>query len=100
MSVEKQLSIRSSEAADLAAAIADRFGRSQKDVVLEALRRLDKEAGALGAAAGSSAHRLSWERYTTSLERLRAEVREIEAKTGEKITSDHDWLYDENGLPA
>lgn len=99
MKQEKQLSIRSTEAAELAAALAERTGKPQKEVVLDALRLLEKDRSAAGARPRSSVHRLSWERFQLSLQRLQEELQEIQERTGEKVTSDHSWMYDELGLP-
>lgn len=99
MKQERQLSIRSTEAAELAAALADRTGRPQKEIVLEALRLLEKDRSAADAKPGSSMHRLGWERFELARRRLQEELQEIQKRTGEKFTSDHSWMYDEFGLP-
>ncbi len=98
MKPEKQLSIRSNEAADLAAALAARTGQSQKEIVIEALRTLDGHTNSQFSARSKSA-RLRWERFQLALERFHEEVLEIEAGAGEKLTSNHDWMYDDDGLP-
>lgn len=95
---EKQLSIRSNEAAELVANLAKRTGQSQKEIVIEALRTLDG-ATASQASAQSKSARLRWERFQLALERFHEEVQEIEARSGEKLTSNHDWMYDDDGLP-
>lgn len=99
MKPEKQLSIRSTEAAELVAVLAERTGKPQKEVVLEALRLLEKNRSGAGAKPGSSLHRLSWERFELALRRLQAELQEMQDRTGEKLTSEHDAMYDEFGLP-
>ncbi|HET7882954.1 MAG TPA: type II toxin-antitoxin system VapB family antitoxin [Acetobacteraceae bacterium] len=82
-----QLNIKSEDAYRLASRLSELTGESLTSVVTKALRaELERE-----------------ERARDREERLRR-VREIAAEIrqhlGEPLpTSDHDWLYDENGLP-
>ena len=82
---ERQLSVRSSKARDLAHALAKRTGQPINKLVERALERYDQEL-----QLKSNHHPLDavWE--------LAAEGRKnVPAGT----TSAHDDLYDENGLP-
>jgi antitoxin VapB len=82
-----QLNIKSEHAYRLASRLAELTGQSLTSVVIDALReKLARE-----------------ERVRDREERLRR-VREIAADIRRHMrhplpTSDHDWLYDENGLP-
>ena len=82
-----QLNIKSEDAYRLASRLAELTGQSLTSVVIDALReKLAREA-----------------RARDREERLRR-VREIAADIRRHMqhplpTSDHDWLYDENGLP-
>ena len=82
-----QLNIKSEDAYRLASRLAELTGESLTSVVIDALReKLVRE-----------------ERARDRQERLRR-VREIAADIRRHMrhplpTSDHDWLYDENGLP-
>lgn len=98
MSAEKQLSVRSTEAAKIAAALARDLGRPQKEVVLEALRELQAKHNETKQTKPPR-KAASFARFEETLRRVHEEVRRIEAETGEKLTSNHDFLYDEFGLP-
>jgi hypothetical protein len=98
MKPEKQLSVRSSEAAELAAQLARSTGKPQKQVVVEALRLLHQQQGA-GRVQSSKAKSAKIARFEEALRQLHEEIRRIEEETGEKFSSDHSWMYDENGLP-
>lgn len=98
MAVEKQLSVRSSEAAALASELARKLDRSQKEVVLEGLRLLEEKTEASDPRQRGKADP-SWRRFEETLRRFQDEVQRIERETGEKLTSNHDDMYDEFGLP-
>lgn len=98
MSAEKQLSVRSTEAADIAASLSRDLGKPQKDVIVEALRELKMKLDE-AKLVKSRRKAASFTRFEETLQRVHEEVRRIEAQTGEKLTSNHDFLYDEFGLP-
>ncbi|WP_342359779.1 type II toxin-antitoxin system VapB family antitoxin [Terrarubrum flagellatum] len=91
---QKQLNIRSDEAYETARALSHRLKLPTQEVVLRALRKLATETGV-------ETGELPPELTTENLARLRDARRE--AWGGKRppvgLTSEHDWLYDENGLP-
>jgi hypothetical protein len=98
MKAEKQLSIRNTEAAELAEELSRATGRAQKQVVLDGLRLL-KAAEEASAKIEAAKRAASKARFDEALKRAHEEVARIEAETGRKLTSNHDDLYDEFGLP-
>jgi hypothetical protein len=77
---------------DLTADLARRLGKSEAEVVEQALRDLrDRlaEADESAAEAERSAFR----------ERIRALQEQVRREIPPGTTSDHSFLYDENGLP-
>lgn len=91
MKPEKQLSIRSTEAADLAEALAHETGKSKKDLVREGLMLL-KERTAPSVEAELRTRRKFVEALLEAGRRIKEEV-------DPELTSDHRWMYDERGLP-
>lgn len=93
-SKQKQLNIRSDEAYETATRLARRLNLPTQEVVLRALRKLATESG-------YEAGELPVEVARENLARLR-EARSAAWGGGRPpagLTSDHDWLYDESGLP-
>lgn len=86
----KQLNIRSDEAHALAHGIADRLGTSVSEAVLNALRAFGHT---LPPDTGLSPTQQA------DLDAIRALVREGRQHRIEGASSDHSYLYDENGLP-
>lgn len=89
---QRQLNIRSDEAFGRASAIARRLGRTTTEVVNEALRIYEatiEPRDELGLSVGQR------EDYDSLL----ALARETSTRRLPGMTSDHDWLYDEFGLP-
>lgn len=89
----KQLNIRSDMAYATAQRLAKRLGRSTTAVVETALDRLDRETFKVP----------SYDDLTPE-QKFRADHLLSLARRGRKegagdATSDHDWLYDEKGLP-
>lgn len=82
----------------MAEELSRKLERSQKQVVLEGLRLLQEKTQAEDLRRPAKAD-ASWRRFEESLRRCHEEVRRIETETGEKLTSNHDDMYDEFGLP-
>ena len=81
-----QLNIKSEDAYRLASELAELTGKALTAAVTAALReRLERERRARDQAVLK--------------QRLTALAAEIRAHMREPVTSDHGWLYDENGLP-
>lgn len=81
-----QLNIKSDDAYRLASELASLTGESLTAAVTTALReRLERQRRARDKAA--------------LRERLVELATEIRAHMREPVSSDHSWLYDENGLP-
>lgn len=91
MNPEKQLSIRSTTAADLAESLSKSTGRSKKDLVEEGLALVRKREEAAG-----NRDRSKQQRFAMRLQELGRRIRE---ELGPDVTSDHGWMYDEHGLP-
>lgn len=89
---QRQLNIRSDEAAQIAATLARRLGKTATDVVVEALRAYQSATGLEGEGGLTAEQRQSYDS-------LRALARQTASHAPAGMTSDHDWLYDENGLP-
>ena len=88
---EKQLSVRSTAAAELAEALSKSTGRSKKELVEEGLALVQMREEAAGIRGRSKQQRFA--------QRLRELGRRIREEVGPDVTSDHSWMYDENGLP-
>ena len=89
---QRQLNIRSDEAVERAASLARRLGRTATDIVVEALRSYEAKVEPLDELGMTAEQR---KRYDV----IKAASREISKYKADGATSDHDWLYDENGLP-
>lgn len=89
---QRQLNIRSDEAVDRAGRLAKTLGKTTTEVVVEALRSYETAAAPLD------------ERGLTPEQRRRFDaLEELAASTARHLIpgspEDHDWLYDEHGLP-
>ena len=81
-----QLNVKSEDAYRLASELAELTGENLTAAVTAALReRLDRERKSRDIDA--------------KVDRMMAMAREIRAHMREPVSSDHSWLYDENGLP-
>lgn len=89
---QRQLNIRSDEAAERASALAKRLGRTTTEVVVEALRSYDKAVQPVDELGMTPEQR---RRYESILDIAREARKRI--KPG--ATFDDSWMYDENGLP-
>ena len=86
-----QLNIKSDEAYRLASKLAELTGQSLTTAVTDALRRrVDEEERSRETEA-----------MIRDVKMLASEIRaELDKAGGEKLSSNHDWLYDdETGLP-
>ena len=88
----RQLNIRSDEAADTARRLAEHLGRSQTEVVVEALRRY-------GEQVLLPSNKVSRERIEADRQLLDRLIMEANRDKPPRLTSDHSFLYDEFGLP-
>lgn len=89
---QRQLNIRSDEAADRAGRLARQLGKTTTEVVVEALRVYeDKEAPRDERGMTPEQRR----RYDNLMEL----ARETRKKIKPGATFDDSWMYDENGLP-
>ncbi len=81
--METELRIRNEEASMLAGELAQLTGESVDEAVTHAIRqRLERER-----------------ERTARFNRIMELAAEIRAHMWEPVSSDHSWLYDENGLP-
>jgi antitoxin VapB len=81
-----QLNIKSEDAYRLASRLSELTGESLTSVVTKALQaELEREERRRDVAA--------------TVERMLAIGREIRAHMREPVSSDTNWMYDENGLP-
>ena len=81
--MDAELRIESEEASRLAGELAELTGESVEAAVTSAIRqRLDRER-----------------EKAAKMKRLRELTAEIRAHLTGPVSSDHSWLYDENGLP-
>lgn len=90
---QRQLNIRSDDAAERAARLAKQFGKTTTEVVVDALRSYETSLSPID------------ERGWTAEKRKRFEaLQALSAETAKHVVpgsrADHDWLYDEHGLPA
>jgi hypothetical protein len=60
---ERELSIDSTEAYDIAESLSERLGKSTTEIVLDALRRLDRETGLPDVAGLTPERRAEHERF-------------------------------------
>ena len=89
---QRQLNIRSDEAADRAGRLARQLGKTTTEIVVEALRVYEAEAAPRDELGFTPEQREDYEA-------LRALSRETAKHKPPGFTSDHSWLYDEKGLP-
>ncbi|NNM70891.1 type II toxin-antitoxin system VapB family antitoxin [Enterovirga aerilata] len=89
---QRQLNIRSDEAAERASALAKRLGKTTTEVVVEALRSYDASARPVDELGMTPEKR---RRYESILEI----ARETRKRIRPEATFDESWMYDENGLP-
>lgn len=89
---QRQLNIRSNEAAEKAARLAQQFGKTTTEVVVEALRCYEAKM----APSDESGWTFEKRRRFDRLMAISAEARQHLIPGA---PADHDWLYDENGLP-
>lgn len=81
-----QLNIKSEDAYRLASELAELTGENLTTAVTEALReRLERERKARDVE--------------DRVARVMAIARDIRARLPASVTSDHSWLYDEDGMP-
>jgi hypothetical protein len=90
---QRQLNIRSDEAATLAAILAERLGTTTTNVVVEALRAYKASVEPPGSSDLTPEQRREYDALR-SLSRQTAKHKEP------GTASDHAWLYDEHGLPT
>lgn len=88
----RQLNIRNDEAFETARRLAEQLGRSQTDVVLEALRRYSDQILA-------PSRRVTPEQIAADREMLDRLIADANRDRPADMTSDHSFLYDEYGLP-
>lgn len=89
----KQLNIRSDSAYETAQRLAKRLGTTTTEVVIRALERYDRET-----YRPLTYDDLTPEQKAEADEFLRR-ARAARNQGDPEITSNHDWLYDEYGLP-
>jgi hypothetical protein len=89
---QRQLNIRSDEAAERAGALAKRLGKTTTEVVVEALRSYEAEVHPVDELGMTPEQR---ERYDSLLEI----ARETRKRIRPGAVFDDSWMYDENGLP-
>ncbi|HSI39003.1 MAG TPA: type II toxin-antitoxin system VapB family antitoxin [Xanthobacteraceae bacterium] len=87
--MERQLNIRSDEAYEIVSDLARRTGHSRTDVVLAALYAYAERKGVRTLTPPQRAF----------ADELLALARRSAALAPSGMTSDHSYLYDENGLP-
>ena len=90
---QRQLNIRSDEAAALAAALARRLGKTTTEVVVEALRSLELSVEPRDVDGLTADQRREHESFLDFVRSLRPHI-------VPGSTSEHGELYDENGLPT
>ena len=89
---QRQLNIRSDEAYRRASGLAERLGKTTTEAVVEALRSYEARAAPLDELGFTPEQRDDYEA-------LRELARETSRHKPADLSSDHSWLYDENGLP-
>ncbi|MGA0597169.1 type II toxin-antitoxin system VapB family antitoxin [Enterovirga sp. CN4-39] len=89
---QRQLNIRSDEAVERAGRLAKQLGKTTTEVVVEALRSYEAAIQPVDEHGMTPEQR---RRYETLLDIAR-EARQHLIPGGPE---NHDWLYDENGLP-
>ena len=89
---QRQLNIRSDEAAERASALARRLGKTTTEVVVEALRSYDASAQPVDELGMTPEKRRRYESIMAAVKRARAHIKP-------EADWDDSWMYDENGLP-
>ena len=89
---QRQLNIRSDEAAQRAAALARRLGKSTTQIVEEALRAYESAASPVDELGFTPEQRRCYDTITEA-------AREIRKHVEPGMSFDDSWMYDENGLP-
>jgi hypothetical protein len=89
---QRQLNIRSDEAAERAGALAKHLGKTTTQVVEEALRNYEQNAIPRDERGLTPEARRRSEGIMAAVERARAHIRP-------DADWDESWMYDENGLP-
>lgn len=90
---QRQLNIRSDEAAGRASTLAKRLGKTTTEVVEEALRQYEDSVIPRDERGLTPEQRKRFDALTAlSLEASKHLLADA--------PDNHDWLYDENGLPA
>ncbi|TDR93404.1 type II toxin-antitoxin system VapB family antitoxin [Enterovirga rhinocerotis] len=89
---QRQLNIQSDEAFSRASSLAERLGRTTTDVVVEALRRFEDDMAPRNEQGRTPEQQRRFDR-------IKALARETARHKLPGATSNHDDLYDENGLP-
>lgn len=91
--MNKQLRIDSAEANEL----ADELARLTGEPVAEAVTRALRERIERSRRSGPPAELRTVEERIRAIEHIREQGRKFREKG---LSSDHDWLYDEDGLPT
>ena len=89
---QRQLNIRSDEAVDRAGRLAKRLSKTTTEVVVEALRSYEAEAAPLDERGLTPEQRRRFDALMALSDRAAAHLLP-------DAPDDHDWLYDEHGLP-
>lgn len=89
---QRQLNVRSDEAAQLAAALAKRLGKTTTQVVEDALRAYENSACPVDERGFTPEQRRRYDAISEAAREIRKHV-----KPG--MSFDDSWMYDENGLP-
>lgn len=89
---QRQLNIRSDEAAERAARLARQTGKTTTEVVILALRAYSAAIAVRDELDLTPSQRADYDA-------LLSLARETAGSAPPGLTSDHGWLYDENGLP-
>ena len=89
---QRQLNIRSDEAAEKATRLAKQLGKTTTEIVVEALRSYEERSAPRGPQGRSPEHQRRFEA-----------LQSLSARTAKHLIpgspEGHDWLYDEDGLP-
>lgn len=89
---QRQLNIRSDEAAERAGSLARHLGKSTTEVVVEALRAYEASVAPRDERGLTPEARRRYEAILDAAGELRKHI-------PPGTTLDDDWMYDENGLP-
>jgi hypothetical protein len=89
---QRQLNIRSDEAAERAGALAKRLGKTTTEVVVEALRSYEAVTEPRDERGFTPEQRRRYDAIMAAAQRARARIKP-------DADWDESWMYDENGLP-